>query len=246
MGLNKIVGIVIAVIIIGAVAYFALPGFRSKVDSTYDKHFGWTPDARKKDPVGFIDYSIQKLGENITKFEEARTSLRVQQGKLEDLKRTNSEKIAFAEKLLATLKAGYKEATGEGGRGWPITVGGKSYTEADLKTQVSMSLAEKSGYEKIVTQAETGVGVAEKRMRELVTRISESKSKRSLLEAQRALVEVNKLSADTEKLLSEVNDVLVENAAAMETSGPQTIDELMKAEGSAAVSNPDTEKFLTD
>jgi DNA repair exonuclease SbcCD ATPase subunit len=244
MGLNKIVGIIIAVVVIGAAAYFLLPGFKSKVDSTYDKHFGWTPEARKKDPVGFIDHSIQKLGENIAKFEEARTGLRVQQGKLEDLKKSNSEKIAFAEKLLAQLKNAYKDATG--GKGWPITVGGKSYSEDDLKTQVSMSLAEKTGYEKIVAQTETGMTVAEKRMRELVTRISESKSKRSLLEAQRALVEVNKLSADTEKLLADVNDVLVENEAALESSGPQTIEELMKAEGSAAVVNPDTEKFLNE
>jgi hypothetical protein len=242
--MNRIVGWIVVVVLVGVGAYFVFPGFRSKVDATYDKHFGWTPEARRKDPVGFIEYSIGKLGDNVTKFESARGDLRVAQTNLEGMKRTNEEKVAFAEKQLQEFKGAYQAA--KGGKGWPAAVAGRSYSEAELKSQVTLLLSQKSGYEKVLKQVEGGIATADKRSLQLVNRINESKMKLGLLEAQKALVSVNKLTADTEKLMADVNEVIVENEAMAEKSAVRTVEELMREseDAAASVTNPGTEAFL--
>lgn len=242
--MNRIVGIVLAVIGLGAIAYLAFPGFRAKVDDIRDKHLGWTPEARRKDPVGFIDYSIGKLNENIGKFEQARGDLTLASKKLTDLGGENEAKIAFAEKQLEAFKGAYKEA--KGGKGFPVTVAGASYDEPSLKSQVTLLLSQKGGFEAIVKQITAGAENAKKRELDLINRISESKSKLSLLQAQREIVKVSKLTADTEKLLAEVNDVLAENEAFAQKSSVRTVEEIMKDADAAksALSSPEAEAFL--
>ena len=240
---NKL-GWVVGIVILGIVAYFLFPGFRAKMDKTYDKHFGWNAEARRKDPVGFMEFSISKLGENITKFEEARGSLRVAQAKLEDMKSDNSGKLAFAEKQLVEFKAAYKTATG--GKGWPVALAGRNYTEGELKNQVKLFLSQKGSYEKAVKQIDEAIGTADRKQLELVNRISESKSKLGILETQKELVKVGQVTAESEKILSEVNDVLIANEAMAEKTSVRTVEEMMKDAGEAAssVGDPDTEAFL--
>ncbi len=241
---NKL-GWVVGILVLGIAAYFLFPGFRMSVDKFHDKHLGWgNPEARRKDPVGFMEYSIAKLGENVTKFEQARGDLRVAQAKLEDMKRDNSGKLAFAEKQLVEFKTAYKAAAG--GKGWPVSMAGRNYSEGELKTQVTMLLSQKGNFEKVVKQIDTSLVSADKKGLELVNRISESKSKLSILETQKELVKVGQVTAESEKLLAEVNDVLIANEAMEQKTSVRTVEEMMKDSGEAAssVSNPDTEAFL--
>lgn len=240
---NKL-GWVVGIVLLGIVAYFLFPGLREKVDSTYDKHLGWNADARRKDPVGFMEYSIKKLGETITKFEEARGNLRVAQAKLEDMKRDTGGKVAFAEKQLVEFKAAYKTAVG--GKGWPVAVAGRNYGEGELKNQVTLFLSQKGSFEKAAKQIDEAISTADKKQLELVNRISESKSKLSILETQKELVKVGQVTAESEKILSEVNDVLIANEALAEKTSVRTVEEMMKDAGESAgsVANPDTEAFL--
>ncbi len=241
---NRIFGAVFAVAVLGAIAYFALPGFRTKVDKTYDKHFGWNAEARRSDPVGFIEYSIEKLTANIDKFTEARSNLQLQQAKLADMKRENDGKVAFAEKQLEAFKGAYQVAGA--GKGWPASVAGKSYSEADLKSQVKVLLSQKAGYQGIVTQLDAGIATSDKRVMELMNHINDSKAKLSLLKAQKELVKANQLTAETEKLLTEVNDILIANEAPAQKSPVRTVEEMMKDanEAEGAAGDPETEAFL--
>jgi phage shock protein A len=240
---NKL-GWVVGIVVVGIVAYFLFPGLKEKVDSTYDKHLGWNAEARRKDPVGFMEYSIKKLGENVAKFEQARGDLRVAMAKLEDMKRDNSGKLAFAEKQLVEFKTAYKTASG--GTGWPVSVAGRSYSEGELKSQVTMLLSQKGSFEKVVKQIDSSMATADKKSLELVNRISESKSKLSILQTQKELVKVGQVTAESEKILSEVNDVLIANEAMAEKTSVRTVEEMMRDAGESAssVSNPDTEAFL--
>ena len=240
---GKLFAILGTVIVLGVAAYFIFPGFREKVDDVYDKNFGWTAEARRKDPVGFIEYSIKKLGKNVEKFEDTRGELRAAQSKLQQMKEENTAKSSFAEKNLEAFKAAYKDA--KGGKGWPTSVAGKSYTEAELKSQVGVVLSQKGGYEGILKQIEAGLVSAERRQNELMNRVNDSKAKLGILEAQKTLVKVNQLSAESEKLLAEVNDVLIQNEAMNEKSSVRTVEELMRDAGETpGASNPNVDAFL--
>ncbi len=237
---SKLIGLVVAIV---AIAYFAFPGFKAKVDDVYDKHAGWNEEARRKDPVGFMDYSIKRLGENIDKFESAKASLGSAKAKLDELQRTNQEKLAFAEKQLNEFKMAYKAAKAD--NKWPLEVAGKKYSEAELKSQVDLLLSQKGGYDGILKQVSTGLGSAEKKQFELVNRISESKSKLGLLQTQKELVKVNALTKDTEKMLADVNEVLVQNEAMAQGSAVRTVEELMQESKAATdAAHPSADAFL--
>ena len=129
---SRLIGLVVAILAIGGVAYFVIPGFRAKADDMWDKHAGWNEEARRKDPVGFIEYSVKKLEDNIGKFDSIRTDLRTGKGNVEKMKQENQAKQAFNENQLAEFKAAYK--TAKASNRWPVTIAGRNYSEAELKS----------------------------------------------------------------------------------------------------------------
>jgi hypothetical protein len=242
--MGKAVGLVLVVVILGVVAYFAFPGFKAEVNKRVDKAAGWTEEARRQDPVGFIEFSERKLQENIDKFESARATLVTARSKLEDIKRENQQKLAFAEKQAGEFKLAYQKTSA--GQSWPVQVAGRAYSEGDLKSQVGMILKEKTGFESIVKQVEAALAKSETKHSDLVTRISESKGKLGLLGAQKAIVKVSKLTADTERLMADVQDVLIQNEALEAKTTVRTVDELMKdaMESTPSQASPAVDAFL--
>jgi len=242
--MGKAVGLVLAVVVLGVVAYFAFPGFKAEVNKRIDKVGGWTDEARRQNPVGFIEFSERKLKENIDLFETQRANLVTARSKLEDIKRENQQKQAFAEKQAEEFKLAFKKTSAAGS--WPVQVAGKPYSEADLKSQVGLLLKEMTGFESIVKQVDAALAKSEGKHADLVNRINESKGKVALLGAQKAIVNINKLTADTEKLMADVQDVLVQNEALASGTTVRTVDELMKEAMQATPSqaSPAVDAFL--
>lgn len=239
---GRLIGLVLAVAAIGAVAYFVFPGFRAKVDDIVEKHGGWNEEARRKDPVGFVNYSIKKLDENIAKFEGIRVDVREGKNKLDKMKAENEMKIRFNANNLNEFKVAYKSAT-DGGK-WPVNVAGKGYTEAELKSQVELALSEKATFANVGAQLEKGCKDLEAKEFELVNRITESKANLSALKTQGEILKANKLTAETEKMMSEVQEVLARNDAVNSEVKIRTTEELMKDAKQAAKATPKADEFL--
>lgn len=243
MGSNRLVSLLVVVVLAGAGAYFLFPGLRTKVNDTVKGWKAWDDEARRKDPVGFIDHARKTLEENVSKFEEARTSLRAASMKLEDMQKEQQGKHAFAEKSLDAFKAAYKEASG--GKGWPATVAGRAYKEGELKSQVNVLLSQRDGYAKSLAQIKAALDRAEKSGNEILDRITMSKTQLDVLGTQRELVKVGQLTAETEKMMSQVQDVLRANEALAEKPTVRTVEEMMKDAGEApGAANPNVDAFL--
>jgi hypothetical protein len=243
---SRLIGIVVAIAVLVGAAYFIFPGFRAKANELYDKHAGWNEEARRKDPVGFIDYSIGKLEANLTKFGEIRTELRSALEEIQGIRQKNAAYVAFAEKELGIIKAAYKEAVG--GKGWPVTLAGKSYnTESDLKQQVEVFLKQKASYESSVAQLDGTIKNLEAKQSDIVVRITETKSNLDLLKNQRAIVKADTLTAETEKMMASVNEVIRLNEDAAAGISVRTIEEYKKdaaREPAANVATPKADEFL--
>jgi hypothetical protein len=243
MGGNRLLSLIVVLLLVGAGAYFLFPGFRTKVNDTVSGLTTWNAEARRKDPVGFIDYAMKALGANVDKFEAVRSDLRVATAKLEKLRGENQAKQAFADKQLEEFKKAYKGA--KDGNAWPVTVAGRPYKEGELKSQVSVLLTERGGFEAVLKQVDASLVNAERKGNELLNRINESKAKLSILGAQRELVKVNQLTAESEKLLAEVQDVLLQNEALAEKPAVRTVEELMRDAGEApGASSANVDAFL--
>jgi hypothetical protein len=242
---SRLIGIAVALIVIGGVAYFAFPGIRAKIDDAYDKHAGWTPEARRKNPVGFIEHSIKQLEDNVAKFTDIRAELRSGIQEMKGIRDKNAANVAFADKELGLFKAAFKEANA--GKGWPVMMAGKNYTEAELKNQVEVFLRQKASYEGAVAQVDNTLKTLETKQSDLDHRIVESRTNLDLLKNQKALVKADQLTADTEKMMAEVNEVLIRNDAMASDISVRTIEEYKKdamREPAAAKATPKADEFL--
>jgi hypothetical protein len=242
--MSKIIGWVVTLVVVAAAAYFLIPGFRTKVDDAIDGARSWDAEDRRKRPVQFIEYSEKRLEANIGKFEDNLADLRLSQKTLEKMRSENSNSLQFTSKQLDAFKAAYVSAN-ESGK-WPVSMAAKSYTAADLKQQVGILLSQKKGFESVARQVEQSSAAVERHVRELATRITDSKAKLGMLAAQKQLVKANQLTKETEKVLEDVNEVLVLNDAFAEKSPVRTAEELMKdiQATSAPGADADVEEFL--
>jgi hypothetical protein len=241
---SRIIGIVVALAAIGALVYWLSPSLRAKADKYYDEKFGWTAEARRKNPVGFIDYSIGKLDSNLTKFGEIRNELRGALDEIQGIRRKNAANVAFADKELGSFKDAYKDAVG--GKGWPVTLAGQSYSESDLKQQVEVFLKQKASFEASVTQLDGTIKNLESKQSDIVVRITETKTNLDLLKNQRAIVRADSLTAETEKMMASVNEVIRLNDDAAAGISVRTIEEYKKdaAREPTAVATPKADEFL--
>ena len=163
----------LVLIVAGAAVYYFFPGVRTSVNQQVDKIGGWNEEARRADPVGFIDYSIGELQKNIDKFGSVKGDLALAKAKLQKLHDDNTAKLSFSGKQLDEFKSAYKEAVG--GKGWPATIAGKPYAEAELKQQVNLLLTQKGSFESVTKQTTSGLEITGKREMEIVGRVTESK-----------------------------------------------------------------------
>lgn len=242
--MRGLVTLLVVVLLAGVGLYFSSPWFKTKVDDTVAGMKEWTPEARRKNPVGFIDYARKRLEDNIGKFEDTRAQLRAATTRLTKARDENQSRMNFADKLLADLKAGYQGAT-TGGKGWPVKVAERDYKEGELKNQVGLTLKERENYAKMVKAADAAAATARTSEEQIVMRITESKTQINMLRTQREIIVAQGLVAESEKLLAQVQEVLEENAALAEKPVVRTVEEAMRdaGEGPAGV-NPDVDAFL--
>src|SRR5687768_16228185 len=108
--MKGILGLVVVVAVLDAIAWYLSPAFRTNAEGLYKERVGWTDDARRKDPVGYFDYAIARLQEDVKKLEEVRGKLNEAQGRLERVPLENRDKIQQAGLQAEGLKAKYLEA----------------------------------------------------------------------------------------------------------------------------------------
>lgn len=215
-------------VVVVAGAYFAwnnLPGLRDKVTQAANKYGGWSEEARKNDPVGYIEYAIKALDKDVAQFTEANTKLKEAKASNEARLEEQRDKAAQANDLANAIKEQYKSA--KENNAWPITVAGNEYTETAAVDLVGNLLQTKTTATALMADYEGVLATINKKTSELTQRISDSKFNKEKLMAQKELVKVDNLSTEADELLAKVNDLVEGNSKVAE--GPaMTFDDLMK------------------
>ncbi len=225
---------IIIFVVVVAGAYFAwnnLPGLRDKVTKAANKYGGWTEEARKSDPVGFIEHAIEQLDKDVEGFESAKAAMlenkKSSEAKLEEYR--NEE--AQATELANAIKVQFK--TAEDTNGWPITISGKPYDKSQAITLVNDILMTKKNASARMVDYQGVLNTIDTRAAELSTRISESKFSKDELLAKKDIVKVDNLSNETDLLLAKVND-LVEGNSKLTDEPSLTFEDLVKDIGKQA------------
>ncbi len=234
--------LVIALIaIVVAMLWNFAPGCRQKATDAYRKYGGWTEDARRADPVRFIEYAEKKLDEDLAAFRAAETQLAGARDTVDTMQEDYKGRLAVADELAPRFRDAYQEA--EAGGAYPVEVAGAAYSRDELIEQVGLLLAQKRNYEgTLVDLAETALA-AEAKAQQLITQISRTKAVQAMLPAKREIARIDQLTAETQDLLVQVDELLNENKAVID-SPIRTVEELTAAPAETGRVDVDVEAFL--
>jgi len=220
--------IAIAVVLLGWLAWTKLPGLRTKVSGKVDEYGGWTEEARRDDPVGFLTYAEEKLAADIEAFRQSRETLAATRTNAEAEKARNEGLLAAADELAGQFRAAFQGAEAAGA--WPVEVKGASYTRDKLVDQVESILSERATYAKVVGIYGDVIVSAEEQRKELRDRIQSSEATLVELRAQKELVRVDKLTAEADKLLAQVDALINGNQQTLVAlDEPRSVEALLAA-----------------
>lgn len=202
----KYVLIAIAAVVVGWLAWTQLPGLRTKVSGKVDEYGGWTEEARREDPVGFLTYAEEKLAKDIEAFRQSRETLAEAKANAEAERARNEGLLDAADELAGGFREAYRTAETAGS--WPVEVQGAGYTRAALIEQVESILGERATYAKVIDIYANVIVSADEQRKELRDRIQSSEATLVELRAQKELVRVNKLTAEADELLAQVDALI--------------------------------------
>ena len=100
MSPKKLINVIISIGIVTGLIYFFAPGIWTKGEKLYKEKVGWTSDARKANPVGFLNYTKENLTKSLSKIEMNINNLEVQANRLKGkLQSTESNQGKYNELL---------------------------------------------------------------------------------------------------------------------------------------------------
>ncbi|MFO8008692.1 MAG: hypothetical protein R6V05_13255 [Candidatus Brocadiia bacterium] len=232
MKVGKLIIVVVVLVVLAFLVWRFMPGIRQRAVSVYREHGGWTEAARQSDPVGFIEYAEEELGDDLAVLEETRVRMaEAEQDLSSELDRYRSL-LESADELAAQFREAYRRA--EAGDEYPVGVSGADYTEEELVEQVRLILLQRNGYEEIIADMQRAAEKLVEKRQELLTQTSATKAALSSLPAKKEIARVNELTGRTRELFQQVDDLIGQNEEMLAASPVRTVEELLAQEPEAA------------
>jgi hypothetical protein len=244
---RRAIGSVVLLGLIGGAAFTMSPAVRARVQQQWGRVSGWSEEARRADPVGFAEYARGKLQRDLEVMQRTRRELAAEVGQLSRKLREQQALADQAQLLAERFRAEYQAASVGGG--FPIEVRGAAYTEAQVRSQVSMLLAEAEGYRQSLDQLSALSQQAESQMEALAVRLNSTGSQLAGLAAKRELLRARQLTTEGEQLLAQVDELMTGNAQLIADNPVRTVRELVAApvaKPGRPVSSGKVEAFLAE
>lgn len=146
------------------------PGLRAKVNEQYREHVGWTAEARRNDPVGFLEHSHERLEDDAAQMEGILSDLSANQARVE---KEIDQVQAKRQGLDALLQEG-RELLNAAKRNdrWPVAFAGAEYDRDQLRDQLRILFRRAQGLKR---QARS-LGESEQKLTELIANLHEKQA----------------------------------------------------------------------
>ena len=244
MKLQRGLVVVILVVVCGALLWQFAPGCRQRAVDVYEKYGGWTEEARRADPVGFIEYAERKLQGDLADMQQTTRDLAAARERLGQAAEQTRASLEAASGLAEAFRNAYRQA--EADSAYPVRMEGRQYEREQLVEQVRLILQQRSGNQQAIGQLEETATAAGEKEAALLAQITRIKAALQMLPAQREIARARELTGETEKTWSEVNDLIGRNETLLTGSPVRTVDELLqdRAAESGAAGEVDVLGFL--
>ena len=132
--MSRFVTLIIVVVIGLFLIRHYSPGLWGQGEEFYVKHVGWTEEARRQDPVGYLNFARSTLSENVVKMNGIIRDIEQRVSVLEKEKTNLTGEQKQYEQLLKQAKGLYQEGE-RGKQKYPVRFVGASYTKDELVSQ---------------------------------------------------------------------------------------------------------------
>ncbi len=229
--MKKLLLILAVLGVAGFLAWKYLPGLRTKVGSTVEEYGGWTDDARREDPVGFLEYAQEKMGQDLAAFQQAKKDLATASQRAQEELAKTEELLASAERHSYEFRGAFQSA--ESSAAFPVAIAGAQYERDEMISQVRVLLLQRDNYTDVAANYRKVIGSVEERQNDLDKRILDTKTQLTNLEMQKELVRIQKLTEETDDLMAKVQALLGENSEVLQEldSPVRTVEELLNTKG---------------
>ena len=225
MRLSRLITGLLVLLIVGSLLWRRLPALRRKARAAYQRHGGWTEEARRDDPVGFLEHAEQVLADDLSRMTDTRRNLDLAQtGMAAELAKQQGLHAASVE-LATRFRTAYREAGAADA--FPVKVAGTPYSEQDLVEQVRLVLLQQTNYSEIITELERAAVAATEHRQELLGQTSATKAALASLPARLEIARAKQLTEKTSALIREVNSLLDRNETVLSDSPVRTVEELI-------------------
>ena len=234
--MKKLLPILIVGTVLAVVFRDRIPGLVSRAGDVAESVVGWTDQARKDDPVGYIEYAEGELTTNLDRFREARGKLdmagELAAQKLEEYGGLHLASIELSEIVRETFQAAEGDTSGAG---FPVMLQGKEYGREQLITQAQKILHERDLYADATSRFEGIIVDLEFEADNLETRIHTTEARLQELKVKKDIVAIQQITAEVDDLFAKIDELLGENRDAIEDINDpvRSVEELLQAAGSA-------------
>jgi hypothetical protein len=223
--LSRTLGWLVVFGIGGAAAWAFSPGLRTKMAAVWDSQAGWTEAARRADPAGFATHAETELKLDLATMEQTRRELAAEVGRLSKTAREQSALAEQARALAEQFRSEYQRAKDQ--ESFPVEVRGAAYTEAQVRSQVSLLLAEAEGYEASLADINSVRVAAEEKIEEYAVRVNRTETQLAALATKRELLRARQLTTAGEELLAQVDELMTGNRQTIDANPVGTVRELL-------------------
>ena len=212
------------VVTVGVGLMWFSPAFRAIVKTAGQEYGGWTIDAQKADPAGYIEYVRGQLRTDLASMRDSHAQLRAEQEQLTELTATKQRQLTDSSRMLESFRTAWQSGT------FPVTVLGQTYSAEQLQAQVALLLEEQAGYESGMQRVGEAEQAALGRIRELTVQMDRTTTSLSLLDTQKELLVSRSLQTNGNVLTANVETLLNDNQQVLSSGPVRPLDDLVAAE----------------
>lgn len=228
--MKRLVWAVAILALVGSVAIVGrqyAPGLWVKFERAFEERFGWTEEAKQRDPGGYVEYVIHRLRKDLAELAAIRQDLLVQIAELTSKIQTQDALASHAERLATEFRNRYREA--RVGNTFPVVIRGAAYTADQVESQVSLLLAQARGCREALERLKKVREQAEAQLEMITVCLNRTEAELAALTAQRKLLQARQIFDQQSELLAQVEDLFAENKRVVATNPVRTVQELLAA-----------------
>ena len=245
--ISTVLGLIVLIVIgLFVIREFA-PGLWTKVQNVYRDTAGWTEEARRADPVGYLNYAKVDMQQNLDRITIIIRDLETRALRLrQEATRLHGDHGRYQE-LLNRARIVFQEAE-SGARGYPVEFAGARYGREDFVRQVGIILSESQLAEQRIEDMKSADENISRAIRDMYEQRAKLRGALDDIDATIVIAQANVASQEVQNTLDRVSTVATDINAYLGaySSGAipiRSVDELLKREGEGTV-NADVEAFL--